>query len=212
MVEDAAESMGSFYKGRHTGLFGKFGAVSFNGNKIITTGGGGMILTNDEEKAKLAKHITTTAKVPHRWEYRHDYTAYNYRLTNLAAALGYGQIEQLEKFVLIKRELAEKYSAFCEKNGIAFNKEPENSRSNYWLNAVILNDRAERDEFLTYTNDHGVMTRPIWILNNKLDMYAGCQCADLTNAQWLEDRVVNIPSTVIVENYYKNIEEGKYNG
>ncbi len=212
LVEDAAESMGSFYKGRHTGLFGKFGAVSFNGNKIITTGGGGMILTNDEEKAKLAKHITTTAKVPHRWEYRHDYTAYNYRLTNLAAALGYGQIEQLEKFVLIKRELAEKYSAFCEKNGIAFNKEPENSRSNYWLNAVILNDRAERDEFLTYTNDHGVMTRPIWILNNKLDMYAGCQCADLTNAQWLEDRVVNIPSTVIVENYYKNIEEGKYNG
>ena len=212
LVEDAAESMGSFYKGRHTGLFGKFGAVSFNGNKIITTGGGGMILTNDEENAKLAKHITTTAKVPHRWEYRHDYTAYNYRLTNLAAALGCGQIEQLEKFVLIKRELAEKYSAFCEKNGIAFNKEPENSRSNYWLNAVILNDRAERDEFLTYTNDHGVMTRPIWILNNKLDMYAGCQCADLTNAQWLEDRVVNIPSTVIVENYYKNIEEGKYNG
>ena len=212
LVEDAAESMGSFYKGRHTGLFGKFGAVSFNGNKIITTGGGGMILTNDEEKAKLAKHITTTAKVPHRWEYRHDYTAYNYRLTNLAAALGCGQIEQLEKFVLIKRELAEKYSAFCEKNGIAFNKEPENSRSNYWLNAVILNDRAERDEFLTYTNDHGVMTRPIWILNNKLDMYAGCQCADLTNAQWLEDRVVNIPSTVIVDNYYKNIEEGKYNG
>ena len=133
-------------------------------------------------------------------------------MTNLAAALGCGQIEQLEKFVLIKRELAEKYSAFCEKNGIAFNKEPENSRSNYWLNAVILNDRTERDEFLTYTNDHGIMTRPIWILNNKLDMYAGCQCADLTNAQWLEDRVVNIPSTVIVENYYKNIEEGKYNG
>lgn len=210
LVEDAAESMGSFYKGKHTGLFGKFGAVSFNGNKIITTGGGGMILTNDEERAKLAKHITTTAKVPHRWEYRHDYTAYNYRLTNLAAALGCGQIEQLEKFVLIKRELAEKYSAFCEKNGIAFNKEPENSRSNYWLNAVILNDRAERDEFLTYTNDHGVMTRPIWILNNKLDMYAGCQCADLTNAQWLEDRVVNIPSTVFVENYYSNIKDGKY--
>lgn len=210
LVEDAAESMGSFYKGKHTGLFGKFGAVSFNGNKIITTGGGGMILTNDEEKAKLAKHITTTAKVPHRWEYRHDYTAYNYRLTNLAAALGCGQIEQLEKFVLIKRELAEKYSAFCEKNGIAFNKEPENSRSNYWLNAVILNDRTERDEFLTYTNDHGVMTRPIWILNNKLDMYAGCQCADLTNAQWLEDRVVNIPSTVFVKNYYSNIKDGKY--
>ena len=210
LVEDAAESMGSFYKGKHTGLFGQFGAVSFNGNKIITTGGGGMILTDDEEKAKLAKHITTTAKVPHRWEYRHDYTAYNYRLTNLAAALGCGQIEQLEKFVLIKRDLADKYIAFCEKTGVAFNKEPENSRSNYWLNAVILSDREERDAFLTYTNDHGVMTRPIWILNNKLDMYAGCQCADLSNAQWLEDRVVNIPSSVYIENYYPNIEAGKY--
>ena len=210
LVEDAAESMGSFYKGKHTGRFGKFGAISFNGNKIITTGGGGMILTDDEEKARLAKHITTTAKVPHRWEYRHDYTAYNYRLTNLAAALGCGQIEQLEKFVIIKRELADKYMAFCEKNGIAFNKEPENSRSNYWLNAVILNDRAERDEFLTFTNDNNIMTRPIWILNNKLDMYAGCQCGDLSNAQYLEDRVVNIPSSVYIKDYYPNIEAGKY--
>lgn len=210
LVEDAAESMGSFYKGKHTGRFGKFGAISFNGNKIITTGGGGMILTDDEEKARLAKHITTTAKVPHRWEYRHDYTAYNYRLTNLAAALGCGQIEQLEKFVVIKRELADKYMAFCEKNGIAFNKEPENSRSNYWLNAVILNDRAERDEFLTFTNDNNIMTRPIWILNNKLDMYAGCQCGDLSNAQYLEDRVVNIPSSVYIKDYYPNIEAGKY--
>lgn len=210
LVEDAAESMGSFYKGKHTGRFGKFGAISFNGNKIITTGGGGMILTDDEEKARLAKHITTTAKVPHRWEYRHDYTAYNYRLTNLAAALGCGQIEQLEKFVIIKRELADKYMAFCEKNGIAFNKEPENSRSNYWLNAVILNDRAERDEFLSFTNDNNIMTRPIWILNNKLDMYAGCQCGDLSNAQYLEDRVVNIPSSVYIKDYYPNIEAGKY--
>ncbi len=210
LVEDAAESMGSFYKGKHTGRFGKFGAISFNGNKIITTGGGGMILTDDEEKARLAKHITTTAKVPHRWEYRHDYTAYNYRLTNLAAALGCGQIEQLEKFVIIKRELADKCMAFCEKNGIAFNKEPENSRSNYWLNAVILNDRAERDEFLTFTNDNNIMTRPIWILNNKLDMYAGCQCGDLSNAQYLEDRVVNIPSSVYIKDYYPNIEAGKY--
>ena len=210
LVEDAAESMGSFYKGKHTGRFGKFGAISFNGNKIITTGGGGMILTDNEEKARLAKHITTTAKVPHRWEYRHDYTAYNYRLTNLAAALGCGQIEQLEKFVVIKRELADKYMAFCEKNGIVFNKEPENSRSNYWLNAVILNDRAERDEFLTFTNDNNIMTRPIWILNNKLDMYAGCQCGDLSNAQYLEDRVVNIPSSVYIKDYYPNIEAGKY--
>lgn len=210
LVEDAAESMGSFYKGKHTGRFGKFGAISFNGNKIITTGGGGMILTDNEEKAKLAKHITTTAKLPHRWEYRHDYTAYNYRLTNLAAALGCGQIEQLEKFVQIKRDLATKYAAFFEKSGIPFNKEPADARSNYWLMAVILKDRAERDEFLTYTNDHKIMTRPIWILNNKLDMYAGCQCGDLTNAEWLEDRVVNIPSTVIIPDYYKNISEGKY--
>ena len=210
LVEDAAESMGSLYKGKHTGRFGKFGAVSFNGNKIITTGGGGMILTADEEKARLAKHITTTAKVPHRWEYRHDYTAYNYRLTNLAAALGCGQIEQLETFVGIKRDLAAKYADFFKKVGIPFNTEPADARSNYWLMAVILKDRAERDEFLTYTNDHGVMTRPIWILNNKLDMYAGCQCADLSNAEWLEDRVVNIPSSVIVPDYYKNIAAGKY--
>ena len=210
LVEDAAESMGTFYKEKHTGCFGKFGAISFNGNKIITTGGGGMILTADEKLAKLAKHITTTAKVPHAWEYRHDYTAYNYRLTNLAAALGCGQIEQLEKFVNIKRDLAHKYSQFFDNIGVKFNVEPSDSRSNYWLMAVILNDRAERDAFLTYTNEHKVMTRPIWILNNKLDMYAGCQCADLTNSQWLEDRVVNIPSTVIIPEYYENIKVGKY--
>lgn len=210
LVEDAAESMGSFYKGKHTGRFGQFGAISFNGNKIITTGGGGMILTDNEEKAKLAKHITTTAKIPHRWEYRHDYTAYNYRLTNLAAALGCGQIEQLEKFVQIKRELAAKYAEFFASIGIKYNLEPKDARSNYWLNAVILDSRKERDEFLTYTNDHKVMTRPIWILNNKLDMYKGCQCADLSNAEWLEDRVVNIPSTAIIPDYYKNIAEGKY--
>ena len=211
LVEDAAESIGSLYKGKHTGLFGRLAALSFNGNKTITTGGGGMILTQDEKLAKLAKHITTTAKVPHRWEYRHDYTAYNYRLTNLAAALGLGQIENLEKFVLIKRELVEKYKKFFAKTDVEFYVEPEDCRSNYWLNAVILKDRKERDEFLTYTNDNGIMTRPIWILNNKLDMYKGCQCGDLSTAQWLEDRVVNIPSTVIIKDYYKNIEEGKYN-
>lgn len=211
LVEDAAESIGSLYKGTHTGLFGKLATLSFNGNKTITTGGGGMILTQDEKLAKLAKHITTTAKVPHRWEYRHDYTAYNYRLTNLAAALGLGQIENLEKFVLIKRELVEKYKKFFAGTDVEFYVEPEDCRSNYWLNAVILKDRKERDEFLTYTNDNGIMTRPIWILNNKLDMYKGCQCGDLSTAQWLEDRVVNIPSTVIIKDYYKNIEEGKYN-
>lgn len=210
LVEDAAESIGSTYKDRHTGLWGKLSALSFNGNKVITTGGGGMILTQDEELAKLAKHITTTAKVPHRWEYNHDMTAYNYRLTNLAAALGLGQIEQCSFFIERKRELVEKYKAFFADKDIEFFTEPENCRSNYWLNAVILKDRAERDAFLTFTNDHGVMTRPIWVLNNKLDMYKGCQCADLTNAEWLEDRVVNIPSTVIIPNYYENIKKGEY--
>ena len=210
LVEDAAESIGSTYKDRHTGLWGKLSALSFNGNKVITTGGGGMILTQDEELAKLAKHITTTAKVPHRWEYNHDYTGYNYRLTNLAAALGLGQIEQCDYFIERKRELVEKYKAFFADKDIEFFTEPEDCRSNYWLNAVILKDRAERDAFLTFTNDHGVMTRPIWVLNNKLDMYKGCQCADLSNAEWLEDRVVNIPSTVIIPNYYENIKKGEY--
>lgn len=211
LVEDAAESIGSLYKGKHTGLFGKLATLSFNGNKTITTGGGGMILTQNEKLAHLAKHITTTAKVPHRWEYNHDYTAYNYRLTNLAAALGLGQIENCEKFVLIKRELSAKYKEFFSKTDVEFFSEPKNCRSNYWLNAIILKDRQERDKFLTFTNDNGIMTRPIWVLNNKLDMYKGCQCGDLSNAQWLEDRVVNIPSTVIIKDYYKNIKEGKYN-
>lgn len=210
LVEDAAESIGSFYKGKHTGLFGKLAALSFNGNKVITTGGGGMILTQDEKLAKLAKHITTTAKVPHRWEYNHDYTAYNYRLTNLAAALGLGQIEQCDFFIEQKRKLTDKYKAFLADKDVEFFTEPENCRSNYWLNAVILKDREERDAFLTYTNDNGIMTRPIWVLNNKLDMYKGCQCGDLSNAQWLEDRVVNIPSTVIIQDYYENIKKGLY--
>ncbi len=210
LVEDAAESIGSYYRGRHTGLLGKMAALSFNGNKVITTGGGGMILTQDEQLAKLAKHITTTAKVPHRWEYNHDYTAYNYRLTNLAAALGLGQIEQCDFFIEQKRELSDKYRVFFADKDVEFFVEPKECRSNYWLNAVILNDRKERDEFLTYTNDHGVMTRPIWVLNNKLDMYKGCQCGDLGNAQYLEDRVVNIPSSVIIPNYYQNIREGLY--
>lgn len=210
LVEDAAESIGSLYKGKHTGVFGKLAALSFNGNKVITTGGGGMILTQDEKLAKLAKHITTTAKVPHRWEYNHDYTAYNYRLTNLAAALGLGQIEQCDFFIEQKRKLTDKYKAFFAGKDIEFFTEPENCRSNYWLNAVILKNREERDAFLTYTNDNGVMTRPIWVLNNKLDMYKGCQCGDLSNAQWLEDRVINIPSTVIISDYYENIKKGLY--
>lgn len=210
LVEDAAESIGSYYRGKHTGLCGRLSALSFNGNKVITTGGGGMILTRDEQLAKLAKHITTTAKVPHRWEYNHDYTAYNYRLTNLAAALGLGQIEQCDYFIERKRELTDKYREFFADKDVEFFVEPDECRSNYWLNAVLLKDREERDRFLTYTNDHGVMTRPIWVLNNKLDMYRGCQCGDLGNAQYLEDRVVNIPSSVIIPGYYENIKKGMY--
>lgn len=212
LVEDAAESIGSYYKGKHTGLFGRLGALSFNGNKVITTGGGGMILTDDEELARLAKHITTTAKLPHRWEYRHNYTAYNYRLTNLAAALGCGQIEQLDFFIQEKRKLAEVYRAyFSGRSGVTFFTEPEDCRSNYWLNAVSLENRAMRDEFLQYTNAQGIMTRPIWVLSNKLDMYRGGQCGDLSNAEWLEDRVVNIPSSVIIRDYYKKINDPAFN-
>ena len=203
LIEDAAESMGSFYKGKHTGLFGRMGILSFNGNKIITTGGGGMILTNDENLAKKAKHITTTGKIPHLWEFNHDVIAYNYRLTNLAGALGCGQIENLEFFVAEKRNLAAKYeSFFANEPHMAFVKEPLHSRSNYWLQAIILPGRTARDAFLEYTNQNGVMTRPIWTLMNKLEMYKNCQTGDLSNASWLEDRVVNIPSSVFVRNYY----------
>ncbi len=198
VVEDAAESLGSYYKGKHTASFGKIGIFSFNGNKIITTGGGGMLVTDDEALAKEAKHLTTTAKVPHPYEYIHDEIGYNYRLTNLAAALGVAQMENLELFVMKQRELAQKYREFFNKSDIKYIEEPENTRSNYWLNAVVLEDKAQRDAFLKYTNDKGVMTRPIWRLMNKLDMFKDAQCGDLSNALWLEERVVNISSSVIL--------------
>jgi len=197
LIEDAAESLGSFYKGQHTGTFGRLAILSFNGNKTITTGGGGMILTDDEKLAKLAKHLTTQAKVPHKWEYVHDYIGYNYRLTNLAAALGVAQLEQLPGFIKSKRKLAEKYQEFFNKLNIEFIREPEDAKSNYWLNAVILKNRAERDAFLKYTNESGVMTRPAWQLMNKLEMFKNCQIGDLSNAEWLVERVVNIPSSFI---------------
>ena len=198
VVEDSAESLGSYYKGKHTGTFGKVGVFSFNGNKIITTGGGGMIVTDDEALAKRAKHITTTAKVPHPYEYIHDEVGYNYRLTNLAAAMGVAQMESLELFIEKQRKLAHKYQEFFKDLEIEFITEPKDAKSNYWLNAVILKDREQRDEFLKYTNDNGVMTRSIWRLMNKLEMFKDSQCGDLSNAEWLEDRVVNISSSVIV--------------
>ncbi len=198
VVEDAAESLGSYYKERHTGTFGKVGIFSFNGNKIITTGGGGMIVTDDEALAKRAKHLTTTAKVPHPYEYIHDEIGYNYRLTNLSAALGVAQMENLDIFVQKQRELANQYAEFFKGTDIGFIKEPQDAKSNFWLNAVQLKNRKERDAFLKYTNDKGIMTRSIWRLMNKLEMYKDAQCGDLSNAQWLEDRIVNITSSVIL--------------
>lgn len=197
LIEDAAESLGSYYKGKHTGTFGKFGTLSFNGNKTITCGGGGMILTDDEELAKKAKHITTTAKVPHKWEYVHDMVGYNYRLTNLSAALGCAQMEQLDNILKSKRKTSEKYKNFFADTDIMFVDEKENAKVNYWLNAIILKNENTRNEFLDFTNSNGVMTRPIWRLMNELDMYKANQCGDLSNSKWLEERVVNIPSSVI---------------
>lgn len=197
LVEDAAESIGSYYKGQHTGTFGKVGAISFNGNKTITTGGGGMMLFRDEELGKLAKHLTTQAKVPHRWAFVHDHIGYNYRMPNINAALGCAQLENLDRFVDNKRETAAIYADFFRNiPDIDFFTEPENCRSNYWLNAVIMKDKKAQQEFLEYTNDNGVMTRPVWELMNRLPMFAGCETDGLANTQWLADRIVNIPSSV----------------
>lgn len=200
LVEDAAESIGSFYKGTHTGIFGKIGVISFNGNKTITTGGGGMLLFQDEDLAKLAKHITTQAKVPHRWEFVHDRIGYNYRMPNLNAALGCAQLESLENYIRNKRETAELYKAFfASVPGMTFFTEPENTRSNYWLNVLILKDKDAQQHFLQYTNDQGVMTRPVWCLMNRLTMFKDCQTDELENTQWLADRIVNIPSSVRIK-------------
>ncbi|QTN24272.1 LegC family aminotransferase [Rhizobacter sp. AJA081-3] len=195
LVEDAAESLGSLYHGRHTGTFGQLGTLSFNGNKIITTGGGGMVLA-DEALGTRAKYLTTTAKRPHPYEFIHDEVGYNYRLPNLNAALGCAQLEQLDGFVAAKRALAERYAALLAGSGLQFVREPAGCRSNYWLNAVICDGHAERDALLAATNERGVMTRPIWQLMNRLPAYAHCLHGDLSVAQWLEARVVNLPSSV----------------
>ncbi len=198
LVEDAAESLGSFYKGTHTGTFGELGTLSFNGNKIMTTGGGGMILAG-EALAARAKHLTTTAKKPHTYEYIHDELGYNYRLPNLNAALGCAQLEQMETFIEAKRALAAAYEDVLTGSSLEFVKEPEDCRSNYWLNAVICENKAQRDELLKKTNQDGVMTRPIWALMNHLDMYQSCRRGNLRNAEWLEARVVNLPSSVVLK-------------
>ncbi len=195
LVEDAAESLGSYYQGKHTGTFGRLAAFSFNGNKTITTGGGGMIITDDEVLAKRAKHLTTTAKQPHPYEFIHDEVGYNYRLPNINAALGCAQLESLPRILESKRQLAAAYAKFFSAHVFDFVTEPAQSKSNYWLNAVVLADKQARNSFLMDLNHAGVMSRPVWRLMNELAMFQDCQFADLSNAKWLEERVVNIPSS-----------------
>tara|TARA_B100001057_G_scaffold457336_1_gene505539 strand:+ start:711 stop:1850 length:1140 start_codon:yes stop_codon:yes gene_type:complete len=197
LIEDAAESVGSKYKDKHTGTFGDIGTLSFNGNKIITAGGGGCIITNNKTLARKAKHLSTTAKVPHKWEFNHDMVGYNYRMPNINAALLVAQLENLDKFITNKRKIASSYEKFFKEIEYTFFKEPVHSRSNYWLNTIIFRDRQQRDKFLEETNNNGVMTRPIWQLMNKLEMFKDCQCTDLENAKYLEERSVCIPSSSI---------------
>jgi len=196
LIEDAAESVGSMYKDKHTGTIGQLGAMSFNGNKIITAGGGGCIVTNDEALARKAKHLTTTAKTSHKWEFNHDTIGYNYRMPNLNAALLIAQLEKLDDFIINKRKLAKQYEFFFRNTDYNFFKEPDNSKSNYWLNSIILKDKKNRDQFLEETNSNGIMTRPVWKLMNKLPMFEDAQCDDLKNSEWLYERLVNIPSSV----------------
>jgi len=188
VVEDTAESLGSWVGDRHTGTFGRLATLSFNGNKVITTGGGGMIVTDDEALAKRAKHLTTTAKIPHPYEFVHDEIGYNYRLPNLNAALGCAQMERLPAMLAIKAEVAVRYRAFFAGTGVRFVEPLPDTTANWWLNAIV--------DFLQYTNAQGVMTRPIWRLMPRLAMYADCQHDGLENSYWLEARVVNLPSSV----------------
>ena len=196
LIEDAAESLGSYVGNRHTGTFASMATLSFNGNKVITTGGGGMIITDDSDLAKRAKHVTTTAKVPHPYEFVHDEVGYNYRMPNLNAALGCAQMERLDEFLTVKAQLADQWDTLFEKIGGDFVKAIDGYKANHWLNAIILDSREDRDEFLKMTNDNNVMTRPIWTLMSKLPMFKDCQTDGLQNSLWLEDRVVNIPSSV----------------
>lgn len=196
VVEDAAESMGSEYNGKQTGSFGNIGVFSFNGNKIVTCGGGGALVTNSVAFGDKGKYLTTTAKVPHPYEYVHDELGYNFRMPNLNAALACAQLEQLEGFLMQKRTLATQYQTFFKKKGIKFRTETPNTKANYWLMCVELENKKERDLFLKVTNQNDVMTRPIWQLMFKLPMYEHCLKDEQTNALFLEDRIVNIPSSV----------------
>ncbi|HEY8572881.1 LegC family aminotransferase [Phenylobacterium sp.] len=196
VVEDAAESLGSYVGDAHTGLFGRLATLSFNGNKVITTGGGGMIVTNDSALAVRGKHLTTTAKTPHAWEFVHEETGYNYRLPNLNAALGVAQLERLPEMLRIKAEIADLYAQFCAAKELRLVRAREGTTANYWLNAVVLDSVEERDAFLEHTNARGVMTRPVWRLMSRLPMFESCQNDGLEISHWLEDRIVNLPSSV----------------
>ena len=198
LIEDAAEGIGSLYKGDHVGNKGLLSILSFNGNKTITTGGGGAILTNNKALADLAKHLTTTAKVPHLWAFDHDRIGYNYRMPNINAALGCGQLEQLPAFIERKRQLAGRYDeAFRDVQGVRFFKEPEFAKSNYWLNAILLEDSFQnsRDDVLDLTNRNGIMTRPVWTLMHKLPMFKDSPKMDLTTSESIEKRLINISSS-----------------
>ena len=196
LVEDAAESLGSYVNDAHTGTFGEVGTLSFNGNKLITTGGGGMIITNNATLASRAKHITTTAKVSHAYEFEHDEIGYNYRMPNLNAALGCAQIERLPEFLEVKNRLAVNWANFFSGYNIKFVQSSSKNLANHWLNTLVFNNKNERDDFLNYTNENGVMTRPIWKLMSELPMFIDCQHDGLLNSTWLYDRVVNIPSSI----------------
>lgn len=196
LIEDAAESIGSSFKGQQTGTFGLVSTFSFNGNKTVTAGGGGVVITDDETIAKKAKHLTTQAKLPHRWEFAHDEIGYNYRMPNLNAALACAQLELLTEFIELKRNLTDKYTKFFESLDIQFFREKENAKSNYWLNAIILDNKEERDQFLTFTNNRNILTRPVWDLMNTLPMFKDCISDDLTNSIYVADRIVNLPSGI----------------
>lgn len=197
LIEDAAESLGSYYKGQHTGTLGRFAALSFNGNKVITTGGGGMLLCREAEDGIRAKHVTTTAKAPHAYEFYHDEAGFNYRMPNLNAALGCAQMEQLEAMLANKRKVAEQYESFFADTDYQFVKEPDYARSNYWLNAIVCPDLTSRNSFLEATNAQGVMTRPVWQLMHRLPMFADALRGDLTQSEWAEARLVNLPSSPV---------------
>jgi len=196
LIEDAAESIGSYYKGKHTGTISKIGILSFNGNKTITSGGGGALLIQDKELAIRARHLTTTAKVPHKWIFFHDEIGYNYRLPNLNAALACAQLENIKSFLENKRETAEKYRSYFKNSELEFVDEPKDCISSFWLNAVICKNRKQRDDFLEFTTSKQVMTRPIWKLMSQLPAFKECQTTELINAKRYEETVVNIPSSV----------------